>query len=166
MIRRIIRRVTRRVKKRKHQLLLLAILSPFIFPHAAEGQLISSLETEISAVSELAPDVAGSHLPETDARSPGTSVYLTLVAYSSTADQTDGDPFTTASGATVRDGIIAHNGLPFGTRVRFPDHFGDKVFVVMDRMNPRYGNQTADLWMETREAAKQWGARVVKMEIF
>src|SRR5438128_8379875 len=39
-------------------------------------------------------------------------------AYSSTRDQTDASPFVTASGTRVRDGIIAINGLKFGTKVR------------------------------------------------
>lgn len=90
---------------------------------------------------------------------------LTLTAYSSTVDQTDGDPFTAASGAQVFDGMLAHNTLPFGTKVRIPEYFGDKVFVVLDRLNPRYGQYMADIWMETREQAKQWGARIVTIEI-
>ena len=90
---------------------------------------------------------------------------LTVTAYSSTRDQTDADPFITASGTLVRDGIIAHNFLPFGTRVRFPDVFGDKVFVVQDRMHPRKGYYIADIWMPTREEAKTWGAPSLTMEI-
>lgn len=92
-------------------------------------------------------------------------IRLTLTAYSSTPDQTDSDPFTTAAGTRVGDGIIAHNFLPFGTRVRFPDAFGDKVFIVQDRMNARYGHYIADMWMPSREQAKQWGARIVRMDI-
>ncbi|MFA6511914.1 MAG: hypothetical protein WCV86_02195 [Patescibacteria group bacterium] len=90
---------------------------------------------------------------------------LTVTAYSSTVDQTDGDPFTAASGARVFDGMLAHNTLPFGTKVRIPEYFGDKVFIVLDRLNPRYGQYMADIWMETREQAKQWGARIVTIEI-
>lgn len=93
------------------------------------------------------------------------TIRLTVTAYSSTVDQTDGDPFTAASGAKVHDGMVAHNGLPFGTKVRFPDQFGDKIFVIEDRMNARKGFYVADIWMPTRQAAIQWGAPVVKMEI-
>lgn len=92
-------------------------------------------------------------------------VRLTVTAYSSTVDQCDGDPFTAASGAKVHDGMLAHNGLPFGTKVRFPDVFGDKIFTVEDRLNARKGWYIADIWMPTRDAAKQWGAPVLKMEI-
>jgi len=91
-------------------------------------------------------------------------IHLTITAYSSTPDQTDSDPFTTASGSKVRDGIIATNLLPFGTKVRIPDKFGDKIFVVEDRMNPRC-RYMADIWMPSREQAKEWGAKYLKMEI-
>lgn len=92
-------------------------------------------------------------------------IRLLVTAYSSTRSQTDNDPFTTASGARVADGIIAHNTLPFGTRVRFPEIFGDRVFVVQDRMNRRYGGYIADLWMPSYHAAKQWGVRRIKMQV-
>ncbi len=104
-------------------------------------------------------------LPDVDSVRVKKTVWLTVTAYSSTVDQTDGDPFTTANGTHVRDGIIAHNFLPFGTKVRFPERFGDKVFVVTDRLHPSKGQYIADLWMETREQAKQWGAPILKMEI-
>ena len=77
-----------------------------------------------------------------------------VTAYSSTPEQTDDTPFTTASGKQVRDGIIATNFLPFGTLVKIPKLFGDKVFVVEDRMHERKKN-FVDVWMsETEEAMK------------
>ncbi|MFC1687210.1 hypothetical protein ACFL0L_01400 [Patescibacteria group bacterium] len=92
------------------------------------------------------------------------TVYLTITAYSSTPDQTSGDPFITASGSTVRDGIIAANFLPIGTRVRIPEYYGDKIFVVEDRMHQRYWYM-ADIWMESREEAIEWGARYTTLEV-
>ena len=89
---------------------------------------------------------------------------IPVTAYSSTVDQCDDTPFITASGTHVRDGIIAANFLPIGTKVRFPEAYGDKVFVVEDRMNARY-NYHADIWMETREQAKQWGIKHLNIEI-
>lgn len=89
---------------------------------------------------------------------------IPVTAYSSTVDQCDDTPFITASGTHVRDGIIAANFLPIGTKVRFPDAYGDKVFVVEDRMNARY-TYHADIWMETREKAKQWGIKHLNIEI-
>lgn len=86
-------------------------------------------------------------------------------AYSSTPDQTDGDPFTTASGSKVRPGTIATNCLPFGTKVRIPDHFGDRIFTVEDRMHPRWGCGKIDIWMADRATALEWGVRTVTIEI-
>lgn len=86
-------------------------------------------------------------------------------AYSSTRDQTDHTPFITAAGTRVRDGVVAMNGLPFGTRIRIPEHFGDKVFVIEDRMHARWGRKRVDIWMTSRQAARQWGVRTVLVEI-
>jgi len=90
--------------------------------------------------------------------------------YSSTPDQTDSTPFTTASGEHVRDGIIAANiyvngrRIPFGTLVRIPAIYGDKVFVVEDRMNVRYQNNI-DIWFPERQLAKEFGRKKVTIEI-
>ena len=85
-------------------------------------------------------------------------------AYSSTPDQTDDSPFITASGSRVGDGIIAANFLPFGTTVRIPDVYGNKVFVVEDRMNQRYW-LNIDIWFPERESAKQFGVKRIKIEV-
>jgi 3D (Asp-Asp-Asp) domain-containing protein len=85
-------------------------------------------------------------------------------AYSSTIEQTDNSPFITATGSHVRDGIVACNFLKFGTRVRFPDYFGDKIFVVEDRMALRNSHKI-DIWMPSRELAMQFGVRNLNVEI-
>lgn len=89
-----------------------------------------------------------------------------ITAYSSTPEQTDDTPFITASGSTVRDGIVATNLLPFGTKVKFPELFGDKVFIVEDRMHQRKMNNF-DIWMSSTEAARKFGitfARIIVLE--
>lgn len=93
-----------------------------------------------------------------------SSRWVTVTAYSSTVDQCDSSPFITASGTHVRDGVIATNLLAFGTKVKFPSMYGDKIFTVEDRMNARYTNR-ADIWFSTREAAKQFGVRKLEMVI-
>lgn len=92
------------------------------------------------------------------------TMIIPVTAYSSTVDQCDSTPFITASGTHVRDGIIATNYLPIGTKVRFPDIYGDKIFVVEDRMNARFYYK-ADIWMETRSQAGAWGLKHLKMEV-
>jgi len=87
-----------------------------------------------------------------------------VTAYSSTLDQTDSTPFITASGSYVRDGIVACNFLKFGTYVRFPEIYGDKIFVVEDRMALKNSHKI-DIWFDTRWEAIQFGVRQLKVEV-
>ncbi len=87
---------------------------------------------------------------------PSRTVWIT--AYASVPEETSSHPFITASGAMVRDGIIAANFLPFGTLVKIPRLFGDKVFVVKDRMNRKF-NKRIDIWMPTVREAVDFGIR-------
>ena len=104
-------------------------------------------------------------LPMASNRIAHKKVKISMTAYSSTPDQTDSTPFITANGSHVRDGIVAANFLPFGTKVRIPEVFGDKVFSVEDRMNARYYYKM-DVWMPTYEEAKNFGLKYVEVEIF
>lgn len=94
--------------------------------------------------------------------SAGRSTNVVITAYSSTRDQTDSSPCITANGYNVcknnRENVIAANFLPFGTRVKIPELFGDQEFVVQDRMNARYSNRV-DIWMTSRTRAKQFGVK-------
>ena len=92
-------------------------------------------------------------------------VKMIITAYSSAPDQTDDTPFITASGKKVADGIIANNLLPFGTKVRIPQLYGDKVFVVEDRMHSRKGKYHADIWMPEYLQAKNFGAKITEIEV-
>jgi 3D (Asp-Asp-Asp) domain-containing protein len=85
-------------------------------------------------------------------------------AYSSSVDETDDTPFITAKGTYVRDGIVAANFLPFGTAIKIPSLYGNKIFVVEDRMNSRY-NLNVDLWFPSKELAKQFGRKTITIEI-
>lgn len=87
-----------------------------------------------------------------------------ITAYSSTTDQTDNTPFTTARGTYVRDGIVAANFLPFGTKIKIPDLFGDKVFVVEDRMNRKHSYKI-DVWFPDRQSALEFGIKTAKIQI-
>ncbi|OGZ10478.1 MAG: hypothetical protein A3D67_03610 [Candidatus Lloydbacteria bacterium RIFCSPHIGHO2_02_FULL_51_22] len=87
-----------------------------------------------------------------------------LTAYSSTPEETDDTPFITATGNTVRDGIVATNFLPFGTRVQIPEVFGNKIFVVDDRMHPRKKDYM-DVWMPTKQDALNLGIRRTKIVV-
>ena len=88
-----------------------------------------------------------------------------VTAYSSTVWETQGDPFITASGSRVRDGIVANNLLNFGAKIRLPEIFEDKVFVVEDRMHWRKGYYHVDVWFPSHEEALAFGAKLTEIEI-
>lgn len=85
-------------------------------------------------------------------------------AYNSEVAQTDDSPFITAKGTHVRDGIVATNMFPFGTAIKIPSLFGDKIFVVEDRMNTRY-KKNVDVWFESKADAIKLGRRLVQIEV-
>lgn len=68
--------------------------------------------------------------------------------YNAEESQTDGNPYRTASGKIVKDGIVANNCLDFGTKV---DVEGVGVLEVQDRMNSRYGCDDFDVFRENPE---------------
>jgi len=92
------------------------------------------------------------------------TIRVVVTAYSSTEDQTDSTPFITASGTRVRDGIVAANFLPIGTKIKLPDIYGDRVFVVEDRMHPRK-KYMVDIWFASYTEAKAFGAKLTYVEV-
>jgi len=93
------------------------------------------------------------------------TIKMVTTAYSSTVQQTDDTPFITAAGTWVRDGIVANNLLSFGTKIRMPELYGDKVFVVEDRMNKKKGDYHIDIWFPSYSEAKNFGAKITYVEI-
>ena len=92
-------------------------------------------------------------------------INVIVTAYSSTPWETDDDFLITASGEQVRDGIVANNMLAFGTKIRLPEIYGDKVFIVKDRMHSRKGPYHVDIWFDSSEEALAFGAKYAKMEV-
>lgn len=103
-----------------------------------------------------------SEINETEKTKVKNKKLVLVTAYSSTVDQCDSTPFITASGTHVHDGTIAANFLKFGTKVKFPSLYGDKIFIVEDRMKSNY---KVDIWFPTRQEAINFGAKRVEMEI-
>ncbi len=91
-----------------------------------------------------------------------------MTAYNSEVGQTDDTPCITANGFNVCEhGIedtVAANFLKFGTKVRIPELFGDRVFTVRDRMNKRYTDRV-DVWMINKKDALQFGIRTARIEV-
>ena len=92
-------------------------------------------------------------------------VKMVITAYSSTPEQTDNTPLITASGKNVANGIVANNMLPFGSKVRIPELYGNKVFVVEDRMHQRKGKYHLDIWLPEYSQAKNFGAKIAFIEV-
>jgi 3D (Asp-Asp-Asp) domain-containing protein len=94
--------------------------------------------------------------------------FWTLTAYNSDVSQCDASPCITANGFNVcKHGIedtVAVNFLPFGTKIRIPDLFGDRIFTVRDRMNSRF-QKTIDIWMKDRTKAIKFGVKIAKIEV-
>ena len=92
------------------------------------------------------------------------TITLKVTAYSSDVDETDNTPYITANGDHVHDGIVATNLLPFGTKVMIPSLFGNRVFIVDDRMNKRMANNI-DVWMSNKASAIEFGAHTESIAI-
>jgi len=92
----------------------------------------------------------------------------TITAYNSDVAQTDDTPCVTANGFDVcKNGVedtIATNFLPFGTKVKIPELFGDRIFTVRDRMNKKHATRV-DVWMKNRTEAVNFGVKVAKIQV-
>ena len=130
---------------------------PLSVPSVQAQTVLDELVIEITNESQVLP-VAG------DREAPRT-MKIPVTAYNSLPNQTDSTPFHTADNTYVRDGLIAANFLPLGTRVKFPELYGDKEFIVKDRMNPRY-HYKADIWMEDYADAIDFGLNYTTIEIY
>ncbi len=127
-----------------------------VFVYKEEGDLLLAVqENTLRSVSSV---------PQKKEEHDLKRLYLTVTAYSSTPCQTYGDPFITASGSRVRDGIVATNLLPFGTKIRIPEIYGDRIFVVEDRMHAR-NSQNVDVWYSEYWEAKNFGVKQTYIEI-
>jgi 3D (Asp-Asp-Asp) domain-containing protein len=93
-----------------------------------------------------------------------TAYTVQVSGYNSEVGQTDDSPFITANGSHVRDGIVASNMFPFGTIIKIPALYGDKIFVVEDRMNKRY-QKNVDIWFASHADAVKLGRRTVQIEV-
>ncbi len=94
--------------------------------------------------------------------------YTAVTAYNSLKGQTDDSPCITANNFNLcKHGIedsVAANFLRFGTKIRIPEVFGDRIFYVRDRMNSRYTNRV-DVWLLSYSDARKFGKKYLKIEI-
>lgn len=149
--------------------LALGVLTFSLFPYLAHESYgkQGSFPTQAPDFEELVTSQESSLLPIAAPKSPDRivrTVSVVVTAYSSTTWQTDDTPFTTASGTTVREGVVAANFLPMGTKIKLPDLYGDKIFVVEDRMHPRQ-KYVVDIWFPSYSEALNFGAKYTKIQV-
>ena len=147
--------------------LSLCFFSPLsgILVEGSPSVIINSSQQEVLNADESFYTSNETFFTAVNVPSPVQTRKIIATAYSSTPDQTDDSPFITASGAWVYDGIIASNFLPFGTKVRFPELFRDKIFTVDDKMHERFTDTRVDIWFPDRESAEEFGVKETIMEI-
>ena len=140
------------------------------------------------AVKPAPKPAAAKPTPKPVVRASSTRALMVITAkstaYNSLAAQTDSTPFVTATGARTRFGVVALSRdllrrIPYGSIVRIEDlgswangrgrgtynrMLSGVNFIVEDTMNARKRN-TIDVWMPTRRAAIQWGARQIRVTV-
>jgi 3D (Asp-Asp-Asp) domain-containing protein len=167
MIMNIFRYSTTLAPRQRWTLAVLAMML-FITSQPVNAQTIAgSIETAVESQADGITVEPSQYqtLPTAEDRPVVATRIVSMTAYNSEPGQTDDTPFITANNTRVRDGIVAANFLPFNTKVRIPELFGDRVFVVTDRMNKRYTNRM-DIWMEKKSDALKFGVKhAVKIEI-
>lgn len=126
-------------------------------PEVNETPLIGPLNSVLPTSEEATPEV----------RVVSTSM-RTITAYNSVPEQTDSTPCITANGFDVcehwTEDTIAANFLKFGTKVRIPELFGDRIFIVRDRMNTRFSDRI-DVWMKEIPEARKFGKKTAYIEV-
>jgi len=158
-----------RVKNNLTRLIIISILVVgglnIVLPKTSEADFILDNYAYLTDLSITQDNTILSKSSSPETFQVNKKIRMTITAYSSTPEQTDSTPFITASGSTVRDGIVANNLLSFGTKVRMPELYGDKVFVVEDRMHSKKGNYHLDIWFSDTEQAREFGSETIYVEI-
>ena len=111
-------------------------------------------------------NITSSPIVATTAQKTPEPLIMTVIAtaYTPREEETDSTPWITASGTTVREGIIAANFLPFGTKVKI----GNKIYTVEDRMNRRFTKtipERIDLAFLSLEKARKFGKKKMEIEV-
>jgi len=153
-------------------ILISGILFGFSFPGILEAPQAEADFVQISLpenLRELAIIEGNSLLPIVNPSNPEPQpvwrIRVVVTGYSSTPWETDGNPYLTAAGTWVREGVAANNYLSFGTKFRIPELFGDKIFVIEDRMSWEKGNYHIDIWFPDYWQALNFGAKRTYIEI-
>lgn len=152
------------------------VMSAIVVVTVGVPSMVASEYTKNNAPFEMvSEDEPPSTFPVSADREPRYTQWVTITAYSLEAAQTDSTPCIPANGEDLCEmreqmgyhNTIAANFLRFDTNIRLPELFGDKTFVVRDRMNARYnGTNRIDVVMDSREEAINFGIKTVMMEVY
>ena len=91
-------------------------------------------------------------------------VTVIATAYTPRPEETDSTPWLTAAGTKTREGIIAANWLPFGTKVKIDG----EVYTVEDRMHRRFTKASPariDIVFLSLDKARKFGKQKMEIEI-
>ncbi len=166
---------------------LVFAMSPTQIVRTSNYEIVASVFPErVLVLPEYGNYFMKNDFPVAEDRDPARVKSIIATAYSSDPYQTDNTPCIPAINydlceAAERGEVntIAANFLPKGTQVRFPEVYGDKIFVVRDRMNARY-NRTNRIDFYTavldedgvldtqasKQKAKNFGLKRMEMEVF
>jgi len=87
---------------------------------------------------------------------------VVITAYSSSPEETAGDPFITASGERVREGIVAcPREYKFGTIIEIEG----KSYICQDRLAKKYDDRI-DIWMTDKNSAKTYGKQLKEVRVY
>jgi 3D (Asp-Asp-Asp) domain-containing protein len=158
--------------------LIVVVFFSFNFPqhtiayaqsNANSGE-ISISSASSNSIEEYSPVFQEKTLPVIQEKQPTRIMTVRVTAYNAEVAQTDSSPCITANGYNLCESeiedTIATNFLEFGTKIKIPDIFGDKIFVVRDRMNARYGTGRMDIYMRDHQTAVNFSAKTVKIYIY
>ena len=149
--------------------IIVIVFDFFLFPApilASESKDLANTP-EIPIIKEVLP-IINNILPDNEDLKVNRESYHTITAYNSEVGQCDSTPCITANGFNLcenaKEDSVAANWLPFGTKIRIPELFGDSVFIVRDRMNEKYSDRL-DIWMLDKTEAKKFGIKIAKIEV-
>lgn len=165
------RQKIKKIKKvwlKLEKIILILIILELSFPqHILAKTQENQIESEVSI--SQASLITEIKLPIIEEIKSNYKTKVLATAYNSLQAQTDASPCITASGLDVcqhnQEDIIAANFLPFGTKIKIPELYGDRIFYVQDRMNKKYYKQI-DIWLKSYQDAKNFGYQYVEIEVY
>lgn len=132
---------------------------------------VAVAEPSAGTLGSLALANAASTVAQVNLKQPKTEKFVAeLTAYTSRHSETDSDPFISADGNHVYDGLVAcSREYPFGTKVVINGRTyrcGDRMAQKNDHArNLSLTKPRFDIWMDNLSDAKQFGRRELAVTV-